>query len=217
LARRLRPRRLRVSAGSARCALAPAACSSSTMKRQPAVASTAASTGSPSKRDRKRLKLSQSAGRIRPRRTSPVWVSSASKVICSRCTSSPTTIVIEASSRSVFAINAAMTALELYSSQRTDRSTCDLSQGLGGGVIWRRRQTLRARRRFEAADGFLGGLAFGAFVVDVLAGFWVARTSGVSRFAGVNCERGLEHGRPAVTLDPSVLGECDGPRRPSAA
>jgi hypothetical protein len=29
--------------------------------------------------------------------------------------------------------------------------------------------------------------------------------------------RGLEHGRPAVTLDPSVPGECGGPRRPAAA
>jgi hypothetical protein len=34
---------------------------------------------------------------------------------------------------------------------------------------------------FEAADGFLGALAFGAFAVDVLAGFWVAAGADVGR------------------------------------
>jgi hypothetical protein len=44
-------------------------------------------------RRRKWRKLSRSAGRIRPRRSSPVDASSASQVICSRCWSNPITIV----------------------------------------------------------------------------------------------------------------------------
>ena len=97
LARRLRPRNARVSTGSARCATAPAATNASRTNSQPVQASTATSI-SPSKRSTQRATAAGVAS-IRPRVSSPESVSSASKVICARCTSNPATIAIRASSK----------------------------------------------------------------------------------------------------------------------
>src|SRR5215216_6389696 len=96
LARRLRPRNARVSTGSARCGTAPAATSASQTNSQPVHASTATCTSRPVKRPTQRSTAAGVAS-IRPRLTSPVSLSSASKVICARCTSNPATIAIGAS------------------------------------------------------------------------------------------------------------------------
>ena len=98
LARRLRPRNARVSTGSARCGTAPAATSASQTNSQPVQASTATSISRPAKRSAQRATAAGVAS-IRPRLTSPDSVSSASKVICARCTSNPATIAIGASSK----------------------------------------------------------------------------------------------------------------------
>ncbi len=97
LARRLRPHNARVSTGSARCATAPADTSASHTNSQPVHASTATSIRRPAKRPVHRVTAAGVAS-IRPRITSPESVSSASKVICARCTSNPATIAIRASS-----------------------------------------------------------------------------------------------------------------------
>src|SRR4051794_16626625 len=96
-ARRLRPRSARVSTGSARCGVAPAADSASQTNSQPVHASTATSISRPAKRATQRA-TAAGVESIRPRITSPVSVSNASKVICARCTSNPATIAIRASS-----------------------------------------------------------------------------------------------------------------------
>jgi hypothetical protein len=96
LARRLLPRRALVSAGSARCGITPAALSSSQTNSQPVQASSATSIRRPGKRSTQ----AETAARlesIRPRLSSPVSVSRASKVIWARCTSNPATIAIRAS------------------------------------------------------------------------------------------------------------------------
>src|SRR3954453_6897964 len=92
LARFLLPRKLLVSAGSARCTSAPTAWSSSTTNRQPVVASSATSSRWPAKPPRNRRTPSRCAGVSRARLTSPVSVFSQSAVICARCWSSPITI-----------------------------------------------------------------------------------------------------------------------------
>src|SRR4051812_34458633 len=97
LARRLRPRSALVSTGSARCGVAPAAASASHTNSQPVHASTATSISRPAKRAVQRV-TAAGVESIRPRVTSPVSVSTASKVICARCTSNPATIAIRASS-----------------------------------------------------------------------------------------------------------------------
>ena len=77
LACRLRPRANAVSAGSARCAVIPAAASSSATYRQPALPSIANATSSsrPANRASQARRRSRSAGEIWPRRTCPVSVS----------------------------------------------------------------------------------------------------------------------------------------------
>jgi len=76
LARRLRPRAVAVSAGSARCGRSPAAASSSTTNRHPVQPSTARSPDSPATKASQTRRCSRSAGAIRPRCSSPVAVSS---------------------------------------------------------------------------------------------------------------------------------------------
>ena len=90
-ARRLRPRNALVSTGSARCVTAPQRSSARATNSQPVHASTATCTTRPANRP---THCSTAAGveSIFPRNTSPVPVSTASKVICRRCTSNPTTI-----------------------------------------------------------------------------------------------------------------------------
>src|SRR5439155_7827106 len=97
-ARRLLPLRAATSAGSARCGTAPASASASHTNSQPVQASTATCTCRPGKRSTHADTASRVES-IRPRVTSPLSVSSASKVIWFRCTSYPATIAIRASYR----------------------------------------------------------------------------------------------------------------------
>src|SRR5512133_1829546 len=94
LARRLGPRRLLVSAGSARYAPSPAACSSSTTNRQPVHPSTANPPSAPGRSPSQARSTARVAGAIRPRRASPLSRSTQSKVIWARCTSSPPIMLI---------------------------------------------------------------------------------------------------------------------------
>ncbi len=100
-ARRFRPRLPAVSAGSARCARSPARSISSTTKRQPVVPSSANSASRPANCSSHSRTAPRVAGTIRPRLTSPDSRSSVVYVICLRCTSNATTIVIGTSSSSV--------------------------------------------------------------------------------------------------------------------
>jgi len=84
-ARCLFPRNALVSAGSAKCTLAPTRRSSSTTNRQPVVASNATSSSRPPNRAKNLRTPTRSAGTIRPRETSPMSVSTHSAVICARC------------------------------------------------------------------------------------------------------------------------------------
>ena len=93
-ARRWFPRIAAVSAGSARCTLAPTRWNSSATNRQPVVASNPTSSPCPRNRSQNRLTPARCAGEIRERVTSPVSVSIHSTVICALCWSSPITIVI---------------------------------------------------------------------------------------------------------------------------
>jgi hypothetical protein len=85
---RFGPRSARVSAGSARCGVAPASERASQTNNQPVPASTATSTSSPAKRPTHFITASGVEG-MRPRVSSPVSRSRASKVICALCTSNP--------------------------------------------------------------------------------------------------------------------------------
>jgi hypothetical protein len=100
-ARRFLPRRAAVSAGSARWAVSPARSISSTMKRQPVVASRARCASVPWKRRSHLRTGSRAAGVMRPRLTSAVSRLSVFVVICLRWTSSAPTICIGTSSSSV--------------------------------------------------------------------------------------------------------------------
>src|SRR3954447_6978999 len=93
LAWRFLPRSALVSAASARCTTTPALAKTSYTNSQPVHASNATSTCSPTNCATHSPTASRSA-RNRPRKTSPVSVSSASKVICARCTSNPARIAI---------------------------------------------------------------------------------------------------------------------------
>src|SRR5215217_2682733 len=94
LARRLGPRRLLVSAGSARWATNPAAWSSSTTNRQPVQPSTANPPPAPGSSPSQAPTPALVAGVMRPRRASPLSRSTQSKVIWARCTSSPPRMLI---------------------------------------------------------------------------------------------------------------------------
>src|SRR5215213_5869999 len=94
LARRLGPRRLLVSAGSARWATNPAAWSSSTTNRQPVQPSTANPPPAPGSSPSQAPTPARVAGVMRPRRASPLSRSTQSKVIWARCTSSPPRMLI---------------------------------------------------------------------------------------------------------------------------
>jgi hypothetical protein len=94
LARRLGPRRLLVSAGSARCATNPAAWSSSTTNRQPVHPSTANPPSAPGSSPSQAPRPARVAGAMRPRWASPLLRSIQSKVIWARCTSSPPMMLI---------------------------------------------------------------------------------------------------------------------------
>src|SRR6266498_2826018 len=100
-ARRFRPRLPAVSAGLARCARWPARSISSTTKRQPVVPSSANSASQAANCSSHSRTAPRVAGTIRPRLTSPDSRSSVLYVICLRCTSNATTIVIGTSSSSV--------------------------------------------------------------------------------------------------------------------
>ena len=99
LARRFLPRSALASPASAKCGTAPACCSASHTNSQPVHASTATSTRCPAKAETQPQTASGVAAK-RPRLTSPVRSSKASKVICARCTSNPATIATRASSSS---------------------------------------------------------------------------------------------------------------------
>src|SRR5215217_6557041 len=94
LARRLGPRRLLVSAGSARWARNPAAWSSSATNRQPVHPSTANAPSAPGSSPSQTRIPARVAGAIRPRWASPLSRSTQSKVICRRCTSNPPMMLI---------------------------------------------------------------------------------------------------------------------------
>jgi hypothetical protein len=89
-ARRFRPRSARVSTVSARCATAPARSSARATNSQPEHASIATCTSRP-QNPATHSNTAAGVDAIRPRLTSPVNESTASKVICRRCTSNPTT------------------------------------------------------------------------------------------------------------------------------